>query len=358
VRSNYRAYLQPSKEQKLEKRVASAEMLRLELPSEHLNGMRVVVSDNIIGKDALILRMGQSEGFVSQVAIHRPIGFDMSLDQLNDWVMSSLSSIQQYKSTAGNPFQSKTRERVSVLKENAAIRLSLLKKASDGVTLLYPHGAERGKELDAARKYARIHAKIPGATPWSPAFSYMDSTSVAAEIRLLNGMANDPQLKKEMAEVIHDYLNYQTKVPSTGQTQTAVPYLKGIPSDSVQNAVLEVMRTGKLNISYNSLIKSVPHKEHEFEMWSYTDKYDIDPQELSKLLAKLDDFFDAGKACIAVYPRSKEEKAKETTEAKAKREALNKQLDVTVKAVKEAENFKKAFPQVLKATGSTIKMET
>ena len=342
-----RGYLPPSREQKLEKRVAAAERKHLVFPSVHVNDMSVVISDKTIGDDALILRMGQQDGYLAQLAIHRPIGFDLKLDP-DDWVMSSLSNIAQYASNAKNPFEAKTRERVSKLKEAAAVRLNLLKVASDGTTLLYPNGVERAKALDDARHYAQAHNKVQGGKAWSPAFSYMDRTTVMAEIQYLNGLAADKQLQAEVTEAIRDYLSFQTKVASTGETQTAVPYLKGIPAENVQSAVLEVMRTGKLASSYTALIEPMVRKDHQFEMWTYDNKFDIEPQNLQKLRAKLSEFLDASKAYNASRPMGREAESKESNEDKSKRLALLATLNTKVKEVNEIENFKKILPKVIK----------
>ena len=347
-----RGYVPPSREQKLEKKVAAAERKSLSFPSTHVNDMAVVVTDKIIGDDALILRLGQESGYLAQIAIHRPIGFDMQLDS-DDWVMSSLSNIPQYKANASNPFEAKTRERVSKLKEDAAIRLGVLKYGQDGSTLLYPNGKERAKMLDSARVFASAHNKVQGSKAMSPAFSYMDLDDVKAEIRYLNALAGDKALKAEVQVVIADYLSYQTMVSSTGQTQTAVPYLKGIPSENVQSAVLEVVRTGSLPESYKSLIKPVLRKEHQFEMWAYTDDVSINPQKLHELKDKLTEFMDANKAYNSSRPQGREAESKESNEDKSKRKALLAALNTKVKEVNEIENFKKVLPKVLKtpATG-------
>jgi len=320
----------------MEKKLAAVEKSSLLLTENPVVGLDTKVNEKDLGKGAVIIHMGQTGGFTTQVALHRPIG-SVPNALATDWAITPKTQISTLLK-ANNPFEGKTQSRVSQIKLEHGISAKVLMKNSAG-EICYPDGSIREQVLAKCRELHDIHAKVEGGKPMKPVFSYATSEHAKAEVAYLNSLADSQELKDTIATETAPYREYETKDPVTGQSQVTMSWATGIPAEQLPIVLMEVITTGRYDAAkWDKLKEKPPKKTSPFSVWGYVEG-NIPPDKLAELSEKLRDFAKIQKDYNLSVPQGQKAVQAETAEQKAQRIAKHAELQKAAHAVNEAERF-------------------
>jgi len=326
----------------LEKKLASAQKAGAILSERVIVDLSTSTSA-ALGKGAMILHIGQTDGLTKQLAIHRPIGTTPKATEA-DWVMSPKAQIPGFIEGRENPFYKKTSEAVSNIKLTAAKAAGVLKENPDG-RITYPDGTIRDEGLKKATELAEEHRKVQGAKIFTPTFTYGPPNVQKGERDYLNFVANNPEVQAKIHDAARQHDAYETQDPSTGQTQIALGYLSGIPEDSVQMVIMDVVRTGSYNAAKWDLLKVKPLvKDSPFASWAYSEG-NMPQDKMNALKDTIQAHTKLRKEYHALTPQGKAAVAAETADQKKIRAAKLVELNKAVHDVNEAEKFKFELPK-------------
>jgi hypothetical protein len=320
----------------MEKKLAAVEKSSLLLTEVPVIGLDTKVNEKDLGKGAIILHMGQTGSFTTQVAMHRPIG-SVPDALATDWAITPKSQIGTLLK-ANNPFEGKTQSRVSVLKTEYGLKAGFLIKNPAG-EICYPNGSIREQVLGKCRELHDIHAKVEGGKPMKPIFSYATSELAKYEIAYLNSLANSEELKTSIVMETAPYREYETKDPVTGQSQVTMKWAKGIPAEQLPIVLMEVITTGNYDAAkWDKLKEEPPKKVTPFAIWGYV-AGDIPADKLAELSERLREFAKIQKDYNLSVPQGQKAVQAESAEQKAQRIAKHAELQKAAHAVNEAERF-------------------
>jgi len=336
------SYTPPSAERKLEKKLAAAERDCHLLTETPVTGLSVKVNENNLGKGAMIVHMGQMDGFTAQLAIHRPIG-NIPSEVASDWALSNKTSIGNLIGQ-GNPFEKKTQQRVGEIKLALGLKTGTLINNDTG-KVCYPDGTIREQMLARCRDLHDIHKSVEGGKPMRPIFVYGSTAVMTQEMNYLNALANSPELKAAIDTETLQYREHETKDPITGQSQVTMKWAKGIPPAQLPIVLMEVITTGHYDAAKWDQVKVLPaQKPDPFAVWGY--KEGLIPQDRIVELSKyLDIYAKLRKEHNVLLPQGQKAKDAETAEQKAIRLAKHEELQQAAKHVNNVEKFKFKLPE-------------
>ena len=342
-------YTPPSAERKLEKKLAAAERDCHLLTETPVTGLSVKVNENNLGKGAMIIHMGQMEGFTAQLAIHRPIG-NVPSEVVTDWALSNKTSIGNLIGQ-GNPFEKKTQQRVSEIKLAHGLKTGTLKN-NDAGAICYPDGTVREKMLAKCRELHDIHKSVEGGKPMRPIFVYGSTAVMTQEMNYLNALATSPELKAAIDTETLQYREHETKDPITGQSQVTMDWAKGIPPEQLPIVLMEVITSGHYNATKWDKVKVLPaQKPDPFAVWGYKDGF-VPQDRIVELSKHLENYAKLRKEHNVLLPQGQKAKDAETGEQKATRLAKHEELQQAAKLVNNVEKFKFKLPEHYTARSS------
>jgi len=331
-----RPYVAPTAERRLEKKLAAVEKSSLVLTEKPVAGLTTRVNEKELGKGAMVIHMGQTDGNTIQLAIHRAIG-SVPNALATTWNITPKSQISTLLG-AKNPFEGKTQQRVSALKVEYGVSQKVLLKNPDG-QITYPDGVIRDVALADARKFSELHASVEGSKTLKPAFLYGGPAVATAELRYLNTLAQSQELQAKIDSETAPYLSYETKDPVTGQTQVAMSWAEGLPPEQLPIVLMDVITTGSYNASKWDVLKEKPaRKSTPFSVWGYVEGH-VPPDKLARLKEMLLEYAKIRKDYNLSVPQGQKAELAETNDQKAKRLSLHVDLQMAVKRVNEAERF-------------------
>lgn len=346
-----RPYSAPTPERKLEKKLAAVEKGSLLLTEKPIAGLETRVNEKELGKGAMILHIGQTDGLTAQMAICRPIG-DVPDVLASDWTFIQKAQIGNLLGQK-NPFEGKTQQRVTQLKVEYGLKMGVLTKNPTG-EICYPDGAIREKVLAECRVMHDIHASVDGGKPMKPIFSYATAAHAKAEADYLNSLAMSEELKMQIDTETIPYREHETKDPVTGQKQVAMSWARGIPPEVLPTVLMDVIHTGSYNAGkWDALKVEAPKKASPFAIWGYRDG-SVPPDKLAALTEKLREYAKIRKDYNLSVPQGQKAVREETDEQKRQRLDKHQKLQDATRDVNAVERFEyKAFVPYEPRTGGS-----